>query len=209
MQAKHIISYVHDVKMKTCMHTDDFQKAALGISRVSACTLGEAGEICSSCFIFLHVAVLSSLSPGRQPPSCGPCAWCSPGEEVHPRGVGRLGFEADTPLYPLQDVSNLWTSPSSSFKLNGDHGTGPSVSLIRWNKDGSCRGEHPVLCSWASFPPPSCTKTPRPLALRGALPLPSCSLDGEASGCHRCTVRSGLFGVRLKIPADRQREGDS
>ena len=76
MQAKSIISCEHDVKMKMRMHTDDFQKAALGISCVSACTLGEAGEICSSCCIFLHVAVLPSLSSGRYPLSCVPCACC-------------------------------------------------------------------------------------------------------------------------------------
>ena len=104
------------MKMKMRLHTDDFQKAALGISRVSACTLGEAGEISSSCFIFLHVAVLPS---GRYPLSCVPCACCSPGEEVHPHGAGRLGFEADTLLDSLQDTEqSLNLSELSSFKLN-------------------------------------------------------------------------------------------
>ena len=185
MQAKHIISYVHDVKMKMRVHTDDFQKAALGISCVSACTLGQAGEICSSCFIYLHVAVLPSLSSGRYPLSCIPCAWCSPGEEVHPHGVGRLGFEDDTLLYPLQDTEqSLNLSELSSFKLNRwSWYLALCLFLIRWNKDGSWRGEHPVLCSQGSFSPSSSTMTSQPLALRGTLPLPPCPLDGGVRGC--------------------------
>ena len=48
-----------------------------------------------------------------------PVCLLHPGEEVHPHGVGRLGFEADTLLDSLQDTEqSLNLSELSSFKLN-------------------------------------------------------------------------------------------